>query len=110
MNENLRKIWNDTCLAAGIDSISMSHATTTAAMLLVHGNHEAFTHNTKLVADLQYIQQRYNINGGGTADPDFAEELKASVKELEDYEREHGFKAVPKEAKEYFKRMYNVEF
>lgn len=78
-------------------------------MLLVHGNHEAFTHNTKLVADLQYIQQRYNINGGGTADPDFAEELKASVKELEDYEREHGFGAVPAGAKEYFKRMYNVD-
>lgn len=108
--ENLRKIWNDTCLAAGIDSMSVGKAAMTAAMLLVHGNHEAFTHNTKLVADLQYIQQRYHINGSEVADSEFAEVLKYCVEELESYEKDNGFLAIPKDYKKWFKEMYNVDF
>jgi hypothetical protein len=108
--ENLRKIWNDTCLAAGIDSMSIGKAAMTAAMLLVHGNHEAFTHNTKLVADLLYIQQRYHINGSEIADSSFVEELKACVAELEGYEKKNGFLAIPQEYKKWFKEMYSIEF
>lgn len=108
--ENLRKAWNETCLNAGIDSMSISKAAMTAAMLLVHGNHEAFTHNEKLVADLVYIQKRYNINGGCVADQEFTKSLKWWVDELQINERLYGYGYVPDMPKRYFKDMYNVDF
>jgi len=109
MNENLRKVWNDTCLAAGIDSISLGHAAITGAMLLIHGNHEAFTHNAKLVADLLYIQQRYHLQGSETPDSDYVAELQACVKEMEQYEKEHGYNAIPPRMSLYFKQMYGIQ-
>lgn len=108
--ENLRKNWNETCLNAGIPSISISKAAMTAAMLLVHGNHDAFTHNKKLVADLMYIQKRYYIDGGEIADREFTKSLKWWVDELKIYERLYGYGYVPDMPKRYFKDMYNVDF
>ena len=50
--ENLRKTWNETCLNAGIPSISLDKAALTCAVLLEYGNNEAFTLNDKFLADI----------------------------------------------------------
>ena len=109
MTADLRMQWNQACLAIGITAIGIRNAAITGAMLLIHGNHEAFTHNNKLVADLLYIQQRYHLQGSETPDPDYVAELQACVKEMEQYEKDHGYNAIPPRMSKYFKEMYGVK-
>ena len=49
-------------LDAGLPIVS----TETCAMLLVWGNTAEFTHNHRLVCELQYAQKRFHIEGGET--------------------------------------------
>lgn len=52
-----RRQWNDTCKAAGLVSISKCTAAKLLAIVYVlGGERESFTHNEKLKADLDYIQ------------------------------------------------------
>lgn len=110
MTADLRMQWNQACLAMGIPAISLSHAAITGAMLLIHGNHEAFTHNAKLVSDLWYIQRCYHLQGSEAPDPDYVAELQACVREMEQYEKEHGYNAIPPRMREYFRKMYGTDF
>ena len=51
-------------LAAGIPIVPTETCAILCAMLLVWGNCEEFTHNHRLVCELQYAQQRFGIEGG----------------------------------------------
>lgn len=81
MNENLRKQWNDACLSIGIDSISPCKSAKIMSVLMHLGNNEAMVMNRHFTADVDYIQERYNLKGGEIPDQEF-------VKYFKEYERE----------------------
>lgn len=106
---NLRKQWNDACLSAGINSLSTDTSARIMAVLLLHGNNEEFTHNTKFMADCEYIQKRYNIDGGEMVIKEISELLTKYVYELDDYEKANGVDAKPQWAIDLFKDMYGIK-
>ena len=64
---DFRRQWNESCKAAGLVSIGKDTAAKLLAIVYVlGGEREAFTHNEKLKADLEYIQDVYGIKGGET--------------------------------------------
>jgi hypothetical protein len=66
-HKDFRKQWNESCKAAGLVSIGKDTAAKLLAIVYVlGGEREAFTHNEKLKADLEYIQDVYGIKGGET--------------------------------------------
>ena len=107
--ENLRKDWNETCLNAGIPSISLDKAALTCAVLLEYGNNEAFTLNDKFLTDIEYIQKRFHIFGAETPDAEFAEALKKYVNKIQEFEKDNGHDKRPEWAEKYFIQMYNIE-
>ena len=107
--ENLRKLWNETCLNAGIPSISIDKAALTCAVLLEYGNNEAFTLNEKFLTDIEYIQKRYHIFGAETPDAEFSEALQEYVAKIQEFEKENGSDKRPEWAEKYFIKMYNIK-
>lgn len=105
---NLRKQWNETCLAADIPAITTDTAARLMAVLMYHGNNEELTHNTKFMADCEYIQKKFHIFGGELADSEFSSRLTDYSKELEEYEKSNGDNSKPQWAKDLFKDMYNI--
>lgn len=82
-----RRQWNDTCKAAGIVSISKCTAAKLLAIVYVlGGERESFTHNEKLKADLDYIQDVYGFQGGCFPDEMTTQFLKHRVRELEKWQ------------------------
>ena len=55
-----------TALNAGIPIVSTETCAIICAMLLVWGNTAEFTHNHRLVCELQYAQRRFHIEGSET--------------------------------------------
>lgn len=55
----------ESALKAGLPIVSTETCAIICAMLLVWGNSEEFTHNHRLVCELQYAQQRFHIYGTG---------------------------------------------
>ena len=116
MKENLRKQWNDACLSIGIPALTTDTCARIMAVLLVHGNNEAFTHNMHFVADAEYIQKRFHLYGTGIVPAEFAELLRKYEKELEEYNELHKNEAEgcvfsdakPEWAVKLFKDMYNI--
>ena len=53
-------------LDAGLPIVSTETCAIICAMLLVWGNTAEFTHNHRLVCELQYAQKRFGIEGGET--------------------------------------------
>ena len=53
-------------LDAGLPIVSTETCAIICAMLLVWGNTAEFTHNHRLVCELQYAQKRFHIEGGET--------------------------------------------
>lgn len=79
-----RKQWNDTCKAAGLVSIGKDTAAKLLAIVYVlGGEREAFTHNEKLKADIEYIQEVYGIKGGETPNHTVSKMVKWYVDEIE---------------------------
>lgn len=115
--ENLRKQWNDACLSIGIPAISKDTSARILAVLLVHGNNEAFVLNKHFVADVEYIQERFNFKGGEIPDAEMRRMVKQYVDELEEYCKEHKNEvegcifsdAKPEWAKKLFKEMYHIK-
>lgn len=107
--ENLRKTWNETCLNAGIPSISLDKAALMCAVLLEYGNNEAFTLNDKFLADIDYIQKKYRIFGAETPDAEFADALKEHVIKIQEFEKKNGHDKRPEWAQKYFIEMYNIQ-
>jgi hypothetical protein len=70
-------------LQAGLPIVSRDVCAVICAMLLVWGNSEEFTHNHRLVCELQYAQKRFKIEGSESPDADFARLLQSYVSQLE---------------------------
>lgn len=80
---NLRQQWNESCLAAGITSIGTHTAAKLLAIVYVlGGERESFTHNAKLMADIEYIQEQYGLKGGLVPSIHLVKKLKHYVGEL----------------------------
>lgn len=80
----LRKQWNDTCKAAGLASISKDTAAKLLAIIYVlGGEREVFTHNEKLKADIDYIQEVYSFQEGEVPNKEVAALFRKYVVELD---------------------------
>lgn len=81
---DFRKQWNDTCKAAGIVSIGKDTAAKLLAIVyVIGGEREVFTHNEKLKADIDYIQEVYGFKGGQTPNKEVADLFRKYVVELD---------------------------
>lgn len=112
----MRKQWNDACLSIGVPALTTDTSARIMAVLMVHGNNEAFTHNTHFMADAAYIQERFQLCRAGRPPADFAILLRKYVAELEEYNELHKNEAEecifsdakPRWAIKLFKDMYNI--
>lgn len=74
-----------TCKSCGIKPISDDWCCRLLAIVYVYGgNSESFTHNMKLLADVEYAQERLNIKGGCIPDAELLPELQQYIKEIEE--------------------------
>lgn len=106
MKENLRRQWNEACLQVGLESISVQKSAKIMAVLMVLGNNEAMVMNQHFVADCEYIQKRFHINGGETPDATFAEYLKEYVADLQEADRQE---FIPQWAEKLFMEDYEIK-
>lgn len=106
--KDLKKLWNESCLNADIPTITTDTAARLMAVLLYHGNNEELTHNTKFMADCEYIQKKFHIFGGELVDSEFSFRLTDYSKELEEYEKSNGDNSKPQWAKDLFRNMYDI--
>lgn len=81
--DNFRKQWNDTCKAAGLKPICFDTASRIMAIVYKF-DREDITHCPKLLADLEYIQNEYGIDGGKIPHPNFQDLFAKYAKEIED--------------------------
>ena len=80
---DFRRQWNESCKAAGLVSICKDTAAKLLAIVYVlGGEREAFTHNEKLKADIDYIQDVYGFQGGDSPQQDVAKKLRKYAFEL----------------------------
>ena len=114
---SFREAWNETCLRAGLSSLSLDTAARIMAVLHVEsGCTTAVTCSPKLRADLKYIQQRFGLFGGGHPDHAFVRRFKHYVKEIEAYQRQSkgrtaltlAEQAWPEWARQLYMDHYNV--
>ena len=117
-NDALRAAWNETCLRAGLSSISRDTSARIMAVLHVEsGCTTAVTHSPKLRADLEYIQKRFGISGGKTPDAAFVKRFRHYVHEIEAHQkRSRGNAALsseerawPEWARSLYMDAYNVK-
>lgn len=88
----------------GIPALSIDTCARIMAVLMVHGNNEAFTHNTHFLADVEYIQEKYQLYGSGVPPMEFAQLLRKYVRELENVEADDK----PEWVKKLFGGMYDI--
>lgn len=101
---DLRKQWNEACKAAGLVSIGKDTAAKLLAIVYVlGGERESFTHNEKLKADIDYIQEVYGFQGGEVPSQEVVELLKSYTKELEANEKDY-----PQWAKKLMEENYSI--
>lgn len=101
---DFRRQWNEACKAAGLASIGRDTAAKILAIVYeLGGEMESFTHNEKLKADLEYIQEVYGFQGGMTPDPFVSQNVRCFCNEFEDYG------TTPEWAKKLMKEMYDIE-
>ena len=91
---SLYKGWIEAFQSAGIKSLSDDTCCKLLAVVYVFGgNSEAFTHNVKLLADVEYAQKRLNIGGSLVPDLELAPILRGYIAELEKKLKEAPYKA-----------------
>lgn len=101
---DFRKQWNEACKAAGLVSIGKdTSAKLLAIVYVLGGEREAFTHNEKLKADIDYIQEEFGFQGGETPNKEVVELLKAYTKELEASDKNY-----PQWVKKLMEENYNI--
>lgn len=96
--------------AVGMSIIPLHKAARLMAIIYVWGGgDEQFTSSPKLKADVEYIQEKYQLYGTGTPPVDFVLALQKDVKDLEDYITTHKHEAgqCPEWAKQFMKENYN---
>lgn len=116
--DTLRTAWNETCLRAGLPSISRDTSARIMAVLHVEsGCTTAVTHSPKLRADLKYIQQRFGFMGGSTPNAALVQPFIRYVHEIEMHQRlsagrtdlTPAERAWPEWARSLYRENYNVE-
>ena len=95
-------------LDAGIPIVSTETCAIICAMLLVWGNDERFTHNHRLVCELQYTQQRFRIEGSENPDTDFIRLFQSYVGQLELMQQRED--RVPPHIDQMFRERYGFHF
>ena len=82
----------------------------------VHGNNESLVYNKSFLSDLQYIKEKFRLQGGEIPDADFCELIKKYVAKLENYMEDHKsdnsviFKSdIPNWAVELFYDRYKIK-
>lgn len=83
--ENFRKAMYRTCLNADMPILSRDTAAKILAVTYIQGGDERLVLSPKMKADVDYIQDRFDIHGGETMDAELHRRTKAYVRELEDY-------------------------
>ncbi|MCM1141199.1 MAG: hypothetical protein NC453_21745 [Muribaculum sp.] len=106
---NLRQQLYQTALAAGLPIVGLDTAAKILAVTYVHGNNEFMTYNEKFLAEIHYIQQKWNIDGGLTPDNEMIILIKKYVSELEQNEKDNPKTPYAPWAIELFKERYGVE-
>ena len=102
---DFRRQWNDTCKAAGLVSIGKDTAAKLLAIVYVlGGEREAFTHNEKLKADIEYVQETYSILGGLIPDVEVKNKFRKYTKELEANEKDY-----PQWATKLMQEQYGIK-
>ena len=91
-----------------LQSLTTDTAATILAVLYVYGNNANMVLNNHFVADCDYIQKRWHIQGAETPDVDFVVKSQYWHKDIMDYEKEHAEGIVPWAVK-LFDEMYNIK-
>lgn len=81
--------WLESCKQVNLPAITTDTAARLMAVLYEYGNNEGFTYNQKFLADKEYIQDKFGLREMNTPEPHFHALLKAYIKELQDYQKEH---------------------
>lgn len=100
---DLRRQWNNSCLNAGLPSLSLDTSARIMAVLLHYGNNEAMVLCDKFRADCEYVQKKYRITGGGVPDTEFVCRLKQYDNDL------HSCTTPPLWAKQMMKEMSSID-
>jgi hypothetical protein len=110
-NPQYKERWQmyESALKAGLPIVSTETCAILCAMLLVWGNSEEFTHNHRLVCELQYAQQRFGIEGGNAPrDRNFLTTLNYYTDLLELNQRRED--RVPDHIDQMFQKRYGFHF
>lgn len=102
-DNSLRRQWNESCLKAGLPSLTTGTAAKLMAILLHYGNNETFTHSAKFLTDCLYIMRRFHIEAGETPDEKFMRVFQPISRELE------GCEVPPKWAIDLMKDKYAIK-
>ena len=104
-----RWVMYQSALDAGLPIVSTETCAIICAMLLVWGNTAEFTHNHRLVCELQYAQRRFYIEGSGqVTDRNFLTALNYYIDLLEmNIKRES---RVPDHSDQMFQERYGFHF
>lgn len=114
MSKNIHELLRESCLRAGIPIVGLDSAAKLMSLLYVHGNNEKLVYNKKLLADVEFVQRKYGIQGGALPDMEFVKAFQKYVKELEAYEQKHKddweiMGAMPKWAKGFLMERYDIQ-
>ena len=104
---DLRQQWNETCLAAGIPSLSTEACAMILSIVYMTDNDENIVMNKKLQADIDYIKKRFHIEGGEIPDWYLGQAVKAFIMTTEKAIQKYG--DWPLLVKDFFKEYYNIE-
>lgn len=75
--------------AVGMAVVKKDDLARVMAIILNEGGNEQFTHSYKLMAEMQFAQEKYHIRGGETPDPRFVLLLQRYNREIEIYQEQH---------------------
>ena len=98
----------ESSLQVGLPIVNRETCAIICAMFLVWGNCEQFTHNHRLVCELQYTQKRFKIEGSESPDPEFAALLQSYVGQLELMQQRED--RVPDHIDKMFQERYGFHF
>lgn len=105
--DKLRKQWNKSCLAANIPSLSTETCAMILAAVEATDENEQFVMSGKFQADIEYIRNRFNFNGGEVPSAELCSALKTWRSKITDSVRI--FQKYPNEVTNFFKEYYNIE-
>lgn len=74
--------------AADLPMVKKDDLARAMAVFYVCGNNELMTHSYKFMAEMQFAQEKYHIQGGEKPDPKFILLVKRYIREIEIYEEQ----------------------